>query len=853
MPEIDSAGRPIQVFLNTRQFIQVQKSRAGGGNRDFFAGDDRSFARHKDRMRQKVRDAADGLRQQNQPAGFVVVQMREEGLAKSYRPINALFSENNRFGLVGGGRVGQMYFQCTPAALDKLDRVIEAKAELHPRMVENEKTGQLEPRVTPYRSELGGIADIALPTAADRIGFSAREAMEWLQNPGTLGGYIVELFRPHWSVEPTEVHRMIGQFRERLGSLGGIVALPVTRARAGENGHKPIAISVHLGAESDARSVLLPIPGEAPVAEAETAARSIVESLTPMGDLPIERHQTLLDMLAAEPMIRRVELPPVIQGTPLGHAEFDGAENLPAPQPGRSYPVVGIVDGGVAGIPALAAWRAGGGDGIDPADKDEGHGTFIAGLVSGGRHFNPHIEAELERDGCRFYDLDLMPRPGLVGSYYSTPEEFFDQLEEQVVRAKEEAGARIFNLSLGAPNMRKALGYTIFAQALDELARTHDVIFVVSAGNLNGAEARPPWAANGDDAVAMLASRAGASERITAPAEHLLGLTVGAINPPGIGGHVPEVPTTYTRRGPGAGGARKPELCHFGGVSPRAGNRTGLFSLGADGSVVDSNGTSFAAPFVSATLATLDHRLEGRVPRETLLALPVHRAERCRSMQHKALKHVARDFVGFGKAPASDVCLADDQHSVTLVFTETLMARRELNFVFTWPRSLVLGDGKCRGKVDLTLVYTPPIDANFDAECLRVQLEAYLHQLEIDPDTGEEKPESRLNHFDNALPQGLEYTERYLLDSGLKWTPIKRYTLSMPKGRGTSSDWRLSLRSFTRAGASYPDEGVPFALIMTIADSTGTAAIYDEVRNEIIRRGLDLADITVAHRVRTRG
>ena len=61
------------------------------------------------------------------------------------------------------------------------------------------------------------------------------------------------------------------------------------------------------------------------------------------------------------------------------------------------------------------------------------------------------------------------------------------------------------------------------------------------------------------------------------------------------------------------------------------------------------------------------------------------------------------------------------------------------------------------------------------------------------------------------------------------------------------------MRSFTRAGAAYPSEGVPFTLIMTIADPSGAAAIHDEVRNEIIRRGLELADITVAHRVRARG
>ena len=37
---------------------------------------------------------------------------------------------------------------------------------------------------------------------------------------------------------------------------------------------------------------------------------------------------------------------------------------------------------------------------------------------------------------------------------------------------------------------------------------------------------------------------------------------------------------------------------------------------------------------------------------------------------------------------------------------------------------------------------------------------------------------------------------------------------------------------------------------MTISDPSHTSPIYDEVRNDIIRRGLELADITIAHRLR---
>ena len=99
------------------------------------------------------------------------------------------------------------------------------------------------------------------------------------------------------------------------------------------------------------------------------------------------------------------------------------------------------------------------------------------------------------------------------------------------------------------------------------------------------------------------------------------------------------------------------------------------------------------------------------------------------------------------------------------------------------------------------------------------------------------------------MPAGLNQTETYLLKSGLKWTPVKRYFASMPRGRGASSTWRLTLRSSTRAGETFPVTGVPFTIVMTISDIEKSAPIYDEVRNEISRRGLRIADITLAHRV----
>ncbi len=95
------------------------------------------------------------------------------------------------------------------------------------------------------------------------------------------------------------------------------------------------------------------------------------------------------------------------------------------------------------------------------------------------------------------------------------------------------------------------------------------------------------------------------------------------------------------------------------------------------------------------------------------MALPVHRAERGKLLSHKTLRHISRDFVGFGLPPTADSLLVDDPYAISLVFSETLLRRQKLEFAFTWPAALVSKEGACRGRVDLTLAYTPPIDAAF--------------------------------------------------------------------------------------------------------------------------------------------
>lgn len=837
--------------MGTSQFIGLEEPRIGGGNKDFFPKDDAGFARQKARIQGRVQAIASTLLESKLPAGFVKVVQREEALAKSHRPLHALFSRRNNFGLVGSGAVGEMIFQVTPSALQRLCQIIEQRAELEPRIVLNRQTGKEEPRVSAYRSEIGSIKDIVLHEPSDRVAFSAEEAIAWMRQPNVVGGYIVELFRPHPELAPEAVSYLIKSFQEGLDRIGGsmLVRSLLSNKEMAESIESPMVLSVKLLDRSDQRLVELPFLSNGRMLKSGTARLSRLRGQLVPRDLNPARHSELLAFLAEQSIVRTVELPPIIETAPSAvpsHAVETGVLPLP---PDGDHPVVGIIDGGVADLNELNAWKVGDAGLVPTSLRSEGHGTFIAGLVVAGAALNPNLPG-VEPSGCKFFDLDFFPRSDLRSGYYHDLEDFFDQLEEKVRVARQEHGVRVFNLSFAFGSQRSDLGYSVVADRLDRLAQALDVVFVVSAGNLLSNATRPPWPEKPGDAVTMLAGFSRGNNGIRSPSEHMLGITVGAVNPPGVTGHVAHMPTTYTCRGPGVGGGRKPDLAHYGGAS---GNSTGLFSISPEGEGVQGCGTSYAAPLTAANIATLDHRLARQAPRETLLALPIHRADRPIALCSPKLRHVARDFIGFGLAPTADAMLNDDLHSVTLVFNDRLRARQRLDFSFAWPRSLVLANSACQGRAEITLAYTPPIALNHREEAMRVQLEAHLHQENVVDDiTGETEWVSQLTHDGAGMPQGMHKTEKSLISTGLKWSPIKRYHAHMPKGRGTTSNWRLSLDSLVRAGSTFPLDGVPFTLLLTISDPKGAAPVREEVRVDLQNRGLVLADITIAHRVRPR-
>ncbi|MDP1830684.1 MAG: S8 family peptidase [Geothrix sp.] len=834
------AEGPIQVVLNTDSFRVVRERPPGGSNKDFFAGHDEAFVAHKQRLLDQINGAVAGLSSQSgTQVGVVKVVLRSEGIAKSHRPVRALF-RLEKTPILGGIDFGQLLFKVNPNSLAKIGGTIDA-AEATTNWQEDPKSKKVVAKPSRSRSEVGAIERIELYGASDKRGFSAVQAIEWLQDPRTGGAYHVDLFqrlipRESWDQLEDDDLGLQRSFIEGIETLGLKLRIhPIGRHEI----PKP-TLSIRLELPSSTTSILYQSPLRTSGAGGSNAGVEVERDAS--------MHDHLLGFLDGHPLVRSIRLPGKLKSADVSEPPSGSLVTIPDRLEGATYPKIGIIDGGTSGV--LSKWIVGAWDLLAKAHKSPDHGTFIGGLLVVGEPLNG-LDVVLEAGACDLVDIAIVPRedqPHLFAEYFRNGiTDFLDEVEAAVQECKARYGVRIFNFSLNIDQPISLSQYSEEAARLDQISDEHDVLIFVSAGNLNGGKARSEWSSEPIKALAQLA--ASREDGVLIPAESVRNLTVGSLNPPGALDAIPHAPASYTRRGPGPGAIVKPDLVHVGGAGAAKGlNGHGLFSLSPGGQAVSSCGTSFATPLVAKTAAVLQQSIEGEISRETLKALLIHNAIVPGPLQDRAFHDVARHLVGFGMPRPAKEILEGNAHEITLVFASRLHFKQELIFPFQWPISLVSSDGKCSGEIRATLVYSPPLDHRYGAEFVRVNLEANLRQENGQGQFRRQVPPAYLPK-DTGDDHHLEST---LVEHGLKWSPVKIYHRFSEDGHGSSSSWRLVVDYLERAEAKMPDEGVPFTCIVTISDPSAAKPVFNEMRQGLQTLGVRLENIQIAARITPR-
>jgi hypothetical protein len=840
------ANEPVQVVLNPADLREPREKQPPANNgTDFFEGNDAAFRAHRDDLLASLEMILVALEDpayltQFNGLGQLRVFMRTRAIAKSHRPQTKLF----RASLtphVGTAGVGQPIYSITPDTLRGVIASVRA-AEIQVDLKLVRRTGEMVASPSRERCEVGAIERVSLWSEPDKRDFSAADASAWLARASTGGNYFVELFPAKSAARAPALAIAESQsllaLRAEFFELGANV-----RSVASETSPGVRALSLRVQKPGSPSLIAIDAGNEEAEHGLETGQALDSASVDP------DDHQRVLSRVASNPMVRSIALPPIVSVEDEIPIQFeldtDAPDDIFARQAGASYPGIGVIDGGIAG--PIAAWVEESWGQLAEADKDASHGTFISGLLVAAGRLNTYLNDQTP--GCILYDVDVLPAdPTGTGREFARyyPDGvigFMDEIESAVEHFRETQDVRVFNFSINITSPGNGSRYGYVARKLDEIARSLDVIFVISAGNLAPADFRREW--NADPAVAIADLAGDRVGFLSEPGESLFNTSVSALNPPGIEYQVPFALARYSRRGPGLRGAVKPDFAHIGGSGSPTGDRgSGLFSVDENGRIVAGAGTSYAAPLVARRLADLDHLIDGPVSREMLLALLVHHSHRPEVMQHKAVLPASRNLIGFGVPASAEDMLQSGDSEITLVFNSTIQPKQQAKLDFAWPASLVR-DGKCRGYARLTLVARPVLAYEHGDERIRVNIDAKLMQEQkgggfanqLNASTG--RPTTNSDHP----------SEQELLREAMKWQVVKTFDLKMT-AKGPSSNWRFFVEYLTRADEDLPQAGVEFCAVLTIGDQQRTAPVFQEMRQILAQQGIRTADVQTAIRAR---
>ena len=496
-------------------------------------------------------------------------------------------------------------------------------------------------------------------------------------------------------------------------------------------------------------------------------------------------------------------------------------------------PIIGIVDSGIdtsiTGLQDLIVERR---TKVPPECADREHGSLVGALAATGGGFT-HDPEFFPPPLARLVDIQVLGS----GEYKEIDEDTLVAHVENAVKRYGPRGTdpldepvRIWNLSLGNGDVVALVDeFSPLATELDRIARQNKVLFTVAAGNylkkpLRGwqPESGPDSIANGDD-------------RISPPADAALSVSVGSLsdtsNPPTAS--PAEYPSPFSRRGPGAGMLVKPDVVHYGGTCGKNHEPVpGILGPYQKDAVLESFGTSFAAPRVAAQLAQLVGILPDPEPELLKLLLLLS----CTSPgDHDISDRDLVNYYGFGLPESPAAILTCHSWECTILLRGELRPGRTLSSPFPFPTSLT-DQLRRRGFVRMGLVYTPTLDSSKGVEYCQTNVNASLGRVIKDSEGDSESYRREIP----PLPKRPENSSSYeddLIKHGWKWSPTKVYerTFSRMSVPPEELRWRLSVQLLLRRELEERREEVrqPFWLGIRVADPEQRSPIYQEMRQQI--------------------
>lgn len=509
---------------------------------------------------------------------------------------------------------------------------------------------------------------------------------------------------------------------------------------------------------------------------------------------------------------------------------------LPVPRADIKYETLGILDSGIADIPALEPWMSGPRQTKYRADQlNCSHGTAVATSAL----FGDALEGRdwIGHQGFKLLDVAVFPQDGVDE----------DTLVADIRKAlRGNKKVKVWNLSLSIPTEISEDHFSDFAIALDDIQKETGSLICKSAGNCTNF---------------LLSRRVG---KLHCGADSILALTVGSVaHKKGKYDFAEQGdPSPFSRIGPGPQYIVKPEIAHYGGNAGKTDLgklwKTGVYHLNAKGEIAESPGTSFSTPKIAALAVGLQSSLQDPFDELLIRALIIHSAK-YPSAGSRSPEELVK-AIGFGVPQDVRSILFNTPNEITLVLRDKLLKRDEIEILdFPMPKALVEA-GFYSGIITATLVSDPVLLENQGPEYCQSNLELQIGTYDAKTKRDMTKwnvlnPIGKSGNknilatslYSSRRPKNREefeaLRERYQIQYGDKYYPVKKYIRDLATLRGANRErfaiggkkWYLHLKSMYRdaavtlAGSKGELPATPFCLIVTIKDPTGKCNVYNDV------------------------
>lgn len=521
---------------------------------------------------------------------------------------------------------------------------------------------------------------------------------------------------------------------------------------------------------------------------------------------------------------------------PLLNVDFSIKEDFVSYEKDRTYPIVGLLDSGVAINDFTKEWVVKGEGGhYSENDLNTDHGTYIASLLIHGDKLNGYHDSVVL--GCKIVDVPVVPNKPISGP------ELIRNIEDAI---KHNPNVNIWNLSVSLAGEIQNDQFSDFAVELDRMQSEYRVLIFKSAGN---------------DASFYSGGIAG---KLSIGADSVRAITVGSANRNSdeVGYTISDYPSPYSRIGRGPAHIIKPDVVGYGGdvfalkENPSAKNEFEVIGeIGFSGDCVGERqvGTSFSTPKIAKTAAEIDMLLDQAFDPLLIKALLVHSAGYSESPMIKWEEKLNK--LGYGKPKNADFILEEEDHTATLLLRGNLKKGQNIDIMdFPFPENLV-EDGKFIGRIKATLVYDPILSSGLGDEYCQsnvvIKFGTFSEKFDregryqlFNP-IGRSDAKNLLNtelYAKNKMKKNISYgTERLQIKYGDKYYPVKKYDCDLSELRDAnekylSSDrnWYLFLEGQYRDFATKyyqmanQTPEIDYCLIISIIDPEKTKDVYSE-------------------------